>query len=77
MELHELKKYIELGYSHRKIAKQFNCSQTTIKYWLNKFGLKTIVKNKIEFCTLCGSLINDNHRNRSKCQSCTTRIRRY
>jgi predicted RNA-binding Zn-ribbon protein involved in translation (DUF1610 family) len=77
MELDELKKCVDLGYSHRKIAKQFNCSQTTIKYWLKKFDLKTIVKEKVEFCALCGNPIKDNSRNRSKCQSCTTRIRRY
>lgn len=77
MEITTLKKYVELGYSHRKIAKEFDCSQTTIKYWLKKHGLKTIIKEKIEFCTLCGKPINNNNRNRSKCQSCTTRIRRY
>lgn len=32
---------IELGLSSHKIAKQLNCSQTTISYWLKKYDLKT------------------------------------
>jgi len=77
MELNELKKYVELGYSHRKIGKELNCSESNIKYWLNKYELKTIKKEKNEFCTLCGNLIKNNIANRSNCQSCVTRIRRY
>jgi ribosomal protein S27AE len=32
---------------------------------------------KNEFCVLCEKPIKNNHRNRSKCSPCTTRIRRY
>lgn len=77
MDLNELKKCVELKYSHRRIAKEFNCSQSTIKYWLKKYGLKTVIRQKVEFCVLCGNPVKNNNRNRSKCQSCTTRIRRY
>lgn len=79
MEKIKLKELVELGYSHRIIAKEFSCSQTTVKYWLKKFNLKTIKteKKKNTHCLLCGKLLNNNDRNRSKCGSCTTRIRRY
>jgi hypothetical protein len=77
MDIKVLQNYVELKYSHRRIAKELNCSQTTVKYWLKKHGLKTILKEKIMFCVLCGRPVDNNNRNRSKCQTCTTRIRRY
>jgi len=79
MELITLKKCVELEYSHRDIAKVLNCSQATVKYWLKKYNLKTIKtkKKKNTHCLLCGKLLKNNDRNRSKCSSCTTRIRRY
>ena len=33
--------------STRKIAKELNCSQSTVKYWLKKYGLKTYVKPRL------------------------------
>jgi predicted transcriptional regulator len=85
MEKEKLMFFIELGYSHREIAVKLNCSQTNVKYWLNKYELKTkhceknkkLAKDKTLNCKLCGNLIANNERNRSHCQSCTTRIRRY
>jgi predicted transcriptional regulator len=77
MDFIKLKILVDSGFSHRKIAQEFNCSQSNIKYWLHKYELKTIKKEKVKFCELCGKLVNDNKRNRSRCQTCTTRIRRY
>ena len=37
----ELEQYIEQDFSTRLIAKATGKSQTTIKYWLKKFNLKT------------------------------------
>lgn len=83
MKQEELKKLIDLNYSHRDMAKEFNCSQTNIKYWLKRYDLKTNhnkfnkVENKTSNCKLCGNPVKNNERNRSHCQCCTTRIRRY
>jgi predicted transcriptional regulator len=41
MEKEKLTKLIELGFSANKIAKELECSQTNIRYWLKKFNLKT------------------------------------
>jgi predicted transcriptional regulator len=81
MEYNDLKKYVELGFSHRQMAIELNCSQTTVKYWLKKYDLKTRFhlqkREKNVHCILCGNELKDNSRNRSRCNSCTTRIRRY
>jgi hypothetical protein len=42
MEKSKLEKYIQQYYSLRKIAKAENCSVINVRYWLKKFGLKTI-----------------------------------
>lgn len=41
----ELKKLVEMGLSTYRICDLTNRSQGSIKYWLNKFGLKTIHKS--------------------------------
>lgn len=41
MEKDILKKFIDKGLSQREIARELKKSQTTVKYWLHKFGLKT------------------------------------
>ncbi len=41
MNENELIECIELGMSHRQIATKFGKSQTSIRYWLDKFNLKT------------------------------------
>lgn len=41
MNSEELIKLIENGFSQRKIAKSLNTSQTNVRYWLKKLGLKT------------------------------------
>lgn len=80
MDFNKLKELVDSGLSHREIARNINCSQTTIKYWLNKYELKTNKTDKKEKfinCILCGRTIENNINNRSKCNSCVTRIRRY
>ncbi len=41
MEKNKLESLIELDYSQREIANKLNCSQSSIKYWLRKYNLKT------------------------------------
>jgi uncharacterized protein YjcR len=41
MEKEKLKKYCDLGLSSRVIADRVGVSQTTIRYWLDKYSLKT------------------------------------
>lgn len=43
MDKDKLQKSINLGSSQREIAKEFNVSHATTKYWLNKFNLKTLI----------------------------------
>lgn len=82
MNFDDIKNLIDLNYSQREIAKKLGISQSTIRYWLLKFNIKTNYhphnKNGSQkICSLCGNEIKNNYKNRSKCQSCTTRIRRY
>lgn len=37
---------IDEGLSQNKMAKKMGCSQTNIRYWLGRFGLKTKTKHK-------------------------------
>ena len=46
MEKNKLRKYCNDGLSSRKIAEIENVSQTTIRYWLKIYSLKTIRKAK-------------------------------
>lgn len=62
--------------SQYQIAKKYDLSQTTVRYWLKKYDLTT-VKEKPTKCTICDKPIDKKARRKSKCGSCTTRIRRY
>ena len=59
MEKEKLEILVDLGKSQRQIGEELNCSQTSIKYWLNKYELKTKhnIHNKqncdIKFCPRC------------------------
>jgi hypothetical protein len=37
----ELARLVALGYTQRAIAVELGCSQTTVRYWLRRWGLKT------------------------------------
>ena len=51
---------IEKKYSTRKIANELNTSQSTIKYWLHKFNLKTNIKivipDGMRYCSKCDNI---------------------
>jgi len=41
MDKLQLIKLVEEGSTHREIAQKMNCTQSTIRYWMNKYGLKS------------------------------------
>lgn len=64
MEKNILIKLVEENLSQREIADKLNCSQTTVKYWLKKFELKTkfnlynkgatpAIKKDYKICPMC------------------------
>ena len=63
MSKNELKKLIKAGLSQRKIAAEKKCSQSTVKYWLAKYGLNTKIakfnKKKTFKCADCGEADKD------------------
>ncbi len=44
IEINKLKKLIDENLSQREIAKNFDCSQSTVKYYLKKYNLNTNIK---------------------------------
>ena len=56
MEKLILEELIKQEKSQRKIAEELKISQTNVRYWLKKYGLKTIYKRKIIIytCLNCG-----------------------
>lgn len=73
MDKNILIQHVDKGKSTRQIASSLNCSQGTVKYWLKKYGLKTIVSKNIH-CVLC---TKPTQRGRKYCGGCNTKIRRY
>ena len=83
-----LDEYVKLGYSQRKIAEELNVSQTTIRYYLGKYNIKTnphaFNRPKIaegdKFCVTCKQvkILSEFHfsrkenRFRSICKKCAT-----
>jgi len=66
--------------TQRAIARELQVSQTTVRYWLHKFGLKTRGHKKVHLkrtCLYCGSEISYNVRGQPKfcCFSCSTKYR--
>ncbi len=53
MNENELKNLIAQGLSTWQISKQINKCQTSVRYWLKKFGLST----KLEKCIVCGKVL--------------------
>jgi hypothetical protein len=73
MDKEYLESLVEQGLSTNQLAKIFKKGQTTIMYWLKKFGLKTkhrsfkdipleekIDKNN-QYCDICNIKLNDNN----------------
>ena len=60
MEKEIFKELINEGLSTREMAYRINRSQTSVRYWLNKYELKTIktksVGNDVKKCCSCGEI---------------------
>jgi len=59
MDKNELKQAVDAGLSQREIARKFNTGQTTVRYWLAKYGFKTN-KRSLQgsyVCLYCGNKI--------------------
>ncbi len=55
MERHALNELVCKGLTQREIAVELACSQSTVRYWLNRFGFKTQqARNSKRFCRRCG-----------------------
>lgn len=91
MELERLVKCIDLGYSHKKISLEFNISQSTVRYWLKKYNLKTnnnrYNKNTIrdnKYCPKCNEyksisefyMRSDRDNVTGYCKKCSTEYHR-
>lgn len=50
MDVTLIKELVSSGFSTRKIAKRLNVSQSTVRYWLVKLDLKTVVKHNCKHC---------------------------
>ena len=61
MDKTELKSLVDLKLSTYSIAKELNCSQTNVRYWLKKHKLTTSIENKIN-CVTCGNKLQGNQR---------------
>ena len=81
MEKEKLETSIALNYTQRQLAVHFSCSQSTIKYWLKRYDLKTLKTKEIhaktfnigeKFCYKCSKVKNldEFYINTSQCKSC-------
>lgn len=72
----ELKQAISDGLSQHGMAKRFETSQTNIRYWLHKYGLRSS-RSKWEkhpyFCRKCGEIEPERFygNKKSTCRKCT------
>lgn len=86
MDILKLQQLVSEGLTQREIALQMNSSQSNVKYWLAKFGLKTKASLKcILVCKICGETNPDLfyvHKNgyaRYRCKKCDNKetIKRF
>lgn len=86
MEKQYLEEQAQKGFSSYDIAKTTGKSQTTIRYWLKKFGVVTNGRKKLRrqgqyvVCTTCGrSYSYDRSKGHSftQCNSCKTNLKRF
>jgi len=69
MKRSELQHYIKKGFSQREIATAYKCGQTNVRYWLEKYGLKTNKANKprkTKPCAYCGKAMEVRVKNQNK-----------
>jgi len=81
-----LEKSVARRLTTRQIANENNCSQSTIKYWLAKYGLKTVWKQgrscsdqlSNTHCKLCKRPLLEKYlkKNLSRCDPCSQKLRR-
>ena len=81
MDINILKNLIDQNKSTYEIAAELNSSQTNIRYWLKKYGLKTKIgihgQRDFYLCKFCGDIKKENFCNKgkgrlsySKCKAC-------
>lgn len=59
MQYNTIKKLVDLGLSQYQISDKLNIGQTTVRYWLNKYELKTNTKLKAgKKCQFCNCDLN-------------------
>ena len=74
---------VEDGLSTRNIASELRCSQTNVRYWLRKLGLKTAPKCRGSGCAdnmqtrACALCQRQTEKRRGLCAGCRTKVRRY
>lgn len=72
----QLTRLVRDGFSQREIGNQLACSQSSVKYWLKKLGLKTSKKSRALLCRICGEADPDafyhykDGRRRYRCRRC-------
>lgn len=73
----ELEKLLKEGKNKTQIGEYFKCHRTTVTKRIKEFEISVQKIVKCTHCKLCNNEIKDNERNRTRCQSCNTRIRRF
>lgn len=74
-----LKRHVLTGASIAKIAAEFECAKTTVRYWLRKYGFRTLRKprqvylDSTKSCLVCKKLKTK----KWLCAGCYTKVRRY
>lgn len=76
MKKEQLEQYMAQGLNDSEIARAYGCHRTTVGKLKKKFSIDSVVI-KTSHCKLCKNEIQNNTKNRSRCGSCNTRIRRY
>lgn len=67
-----LEELISEGLTQRKIAERLGCSQSNVKYWMGKFGLKTLPRrnNVVECKKHPNSTFAYSPDGRARCRTC-------
>lgn len=76
MNANQLRELVNQGLSQRQIGDELGKSQTSVRHWLNKLGLKTDKKSRLptrQFCKGCGIEIFDNKHLRKFCNNACQR----
>ena len=83
MKQNILSEMVNNNLSTYKIASLLGCSQTNVRHWLKKYGLRTSkcisnypINGSVN-CVLCKKSILVKLRNKRMCSACRTRIRRF